>query len=72
MLSQCETLAECCFLNMSLKQLQLWCTNNTVHYRQNDSDVLLNFNEFRQIFGKTPKFLPAPGNLKSMKVARDL
>ena len=69
-----ETLVERRLLNMSLKQLELRCRNNTVHYVLNEEhskDALLNSNELRQILGKTPKFLPTPGKLKPMNVARD-
>ena len=47
-------------LNMSLTQLELWCTNGTVNYvlNENDSmDPLLTSNEVQQLLCKTPKFL---------------
>ena len=59
---------------MSLKQLELRYTNKTEHCVLNMeqcTDMLLNYSELRQMFGKTPKFLPIPGNLKPKNVARD-
>jgi hypothetical protein len=59
---------------MSLKQLELRCTNNTVHYvlnKEHSKDVLLNSNDLRRILGKTPKFLPTPSYLKPTNVAGD-
>ena len=69
-----ETLVERRLLSMSLKQLELRCTNNTVHYvlnHEHSKDTLLNSNELRRILGKTPKFLPTPRILKPKNVAAD-
>jgi len=69
-----EKLVERRLLNMSLKQLELRCTNNTVHYvlnKEHSKDALLNSNELRQILGKTPKFLPTPCIVRPADVARD-
>ena len=69
-----ETLVERRLLSMSLRQLELRCTNNTVHYvlnNEHSKDMLLNSNDLRRILGKTPKFLPTPRILKPANVAAD-
>ena len=69
-----ETLVERRLLDMSLMQLELRCTNNTVHYvlnNEDSKDPLLNSNEVRQLLGKTPKFLPTPKPLQPKNVEND-
>lgn len=59
---------------MSLTQLELRCTNSTVHYVLNEKDSrdrLLTSNEVQQLLSKTPKFLPTPGRLNPKNVAKD-
>ena len=48
-------------LSMTLKQLELRCTSNTVHFvfnEEHSKDALLNSNEVRQLLGRTPRFIP--------------
>jgi hypothetical protein len=69
-----ETLVERRLLDMSLTQLELRCTNNTVHYVLNESDAkdpLLTSNEVQQLLSKTPKFLPTPCRIQPRNVAKD-
>ena len=69
-----ETLVERRLLDMSLTQLELRCTNNTVHYVLNETDAkdpLLTSNEVQQLLSKTPKFLPTPSRIQPKNVAKD-
>ena len=62
-----ETLVERKFLGMSLQQLELRCTSNTVHYVLNEEhaeDTLLISNELKRVLSKTPKFRPTPNKIK--------
>ena len=62
-----ETLVERRLFDMSLNQVELWCTNNTVHYVLNESDAkdpLLTSNEVQQLLSKTPKFLPSTSRIQ--------
>ena len=59
---------------MSVKQLELRCTSNTVHYVLNQDhmeDQLLNSNELKRVLSKTPKFRPTPSLIKPKTVAQD-
>ena len=59
---------------MSLKQLELRCTSNTVHYvlnKEHTEDQLLNSNELKKVLSKTPKFRPTPSIIKPRTVATD-
>jgi hypothetical protein len=59
---------------MSVKQLELRCTSNTVHYVLNQDhmeDQLLNSNELKRVLSKTPKFRPTPSLIKPKTVAKD-
>ena len=61
-------------LGMTLKQLELRCTSNTVHYvlnKEHSKDPLLNSNSLRLLLSKTPKFLPTPKRLKKSNVEQD-
>ena len=63
-----ETLVERRLLGMSLKQLELRCTSNTVHYvlnKEHTEDQLLNSNELKKVLSKTPKFRPTPSTSTS-------
>ena len=56
-----ETLVRRRLLSMTLKQLELRCTSNTVHFMLNEEhskDALLNSNEVWQLLGRTPRFIP--------------
>ena len=69
-----ETLVVRRLLGMTLKQLELRCTNNTVHYVLNQfhaKDPLLISNDLRKILSKTPKFRPTPNTLKPKIVEKD-
>jgi hypothetical protein len=69
-----ETLVEHRLLDMTLKQLELRCTNNTVHYVLNQDhakDPLLTSNDLKRVLSKTPKFRPTPNILKPGTVAKD-
>jgi len=73
-----ETLVERKLLGMSLQQLELRCTSNTVHYVLNEEDSkdpLLISNELKKVLSKTPKFRPTPNVVKSsdtMEVATNI
>ena len=59
---------------MTLKQLELRCTSNTVHFVLNEEhskDALLNSNEVRQLLGRTPRFIPTPKRVDAADIARD-
>ena len=59
---------------MSLKQLELRCTSNTVHYvlnKEHTEDQLLNSNELKKVLSKTPKFRPTPSIIKPRTIATD-
>ena len=59
---------------MSLKQLELRCTSNTVHYvlnQEHDKDQLLTSNALKRVLSKTPKFRPTPRPINPKTVARD-
>ena len=59
---------------MSLKQLELRCTSNTVHYvlnQEHDNDPLLTSNTLKRVLSKTPKFRPTPRPINPKTVARD-
>jgi hypothetical protein len=69
-----DTLVERKFLGMSLQQLELRCTSNTVHYVLNQThakDTLLTSNELKRVLSKTPKFRPTPSIIKPTTVAGD-
>ena len=69
-----ETLVERKFLGMSLQQLELRYTNNTVHYvlnKEHAKDAPLTSNELRRVLSKTPKFHPTPNIIKPKRVASD-
>ena len=69
-----ETLVERRILGMSLEQLELRCTNNTVHYVLNlehTMDPLLTSNDLKRVLSKTPKFRPTPNRIKSKTAASD-
>jgi hypothetical protein len=69
-----DTLVERKFLGMSLQQLELRCTSNTVHYvlnQEHAKDALLTSNELRRVLSKTPKFRPTPHIVKPKTVASD-
>ena len=69
-----ETLVERKFLGMSLQQLELRCTSNTVHYVLNEEhaeDTLLISNELKRVLSKTPTFRPTPNKIKPKTVAGD-
>ena len=56
-----DTLVEHKFLGMSLQQLKLRCTSNTVHYvlnQEHTEDALLTSNELKRVLSKTPEFIP--------------
>jgi hypothetical protein len=59
---------------MSLQQLELRCTSNTVHYvlnQEHAKDALLTSNELTRVLSKTPKFRPTPRIIKPTTVAGD-
>ena len=59
---------------MSLKQLELQCTSNTVHYvlnKEHMEDQLINSNELNRVLSKTPKFHPTPSLIKPKTVEQD-
>jgi hypothetical protein len=59
---------------MSLQQLELRSTNNTIHYvlnQEHSKDQLLNSNTLRRVLGKTLKFRPTPNIIKPKTVAYD-
>ena len=61
-----ETLVERRVLGMSLQQLELRCTSNTVHYVLNlepAKDSLLTSNDLKRVLSKTPKFSSTPVRL---------
>ena len=69
-----ETLVERRLLDMTLKQLELRCTNNTVHFVLNQThatDPLLTSNDLKRILSKTPKFRPTPKPLRPSTVEKD-
>ena len=69
-----ETLVERKLLGMSLQQLELRCTSNTVHYVLNEEDSkdpLLISNELKKVLSKTPKFRPTPNVVKSSTIAKE-
>ena len=69
-----ETLVERKILGMSLQQLELRCTSNTVHYvlnQEHAKDALLTSNELTRVLSKTPKFRPTPRIIKPTTVAGD-
>jgi hypothetical protein len=69
-----DTLVERKFLEMSLQQLELRCTSNTVHYVLNQEharDALLTSNELKCVLSKTPKFRPTPNIIKPTTIAGD-
>ena len=69
-----ETLVERRLLDTSLTQLELRCSNNTVHYVLNNEDLkdpLLNSNELKRLLSKTPKFIPTPNRIKPKNVEKD-
>ena len=69
-----DTLVERKFLGMSLQQLELRCTSNTVHYVLNQEharDALLTSNELKCVLSKTPKFRPTPNIIKPTTIAGD-
>ena len=69
-----ETLVERRLLSLSLTQLELRCTSNTVHYvlnKEHSKDPLLNCNQLRMLLSKTPKFLPTPRPIKPSSVSQD-
>ena len=68
-----DTLAERRLLDTSLKQLELQCTDSTVHHvfnREELKDQLLTSNELRQLLGK-PKFFPTTKCLQPKDVMKD-
>ncbi len=69
-----DTLVERKFLGITLQQLELRCTSNTVHYVLNQThakDMLLTSNELKRVLSKTPKFRPTPSIIKPTTVAGD-
>ena len=69
-----DTLVERKFLGMSLQQLELRCTKNTVHYvlnQEHEEGSLLTTQELKRILSKTPKFRPTPNIIKAKTVAND-
>jgi hypothetical protein len=69
-----ETLVECRVVGMSLQQLELRCTSNTVHCVLNlehARDPLLTSNDLKRVLSKTPKFRPTPNRIKPKTVASD-
>ena len=69
-----ETLVRRRLLSMTLKQLELRCTSNTVHFVLNEEhskDALLNSNEVVQLLRRTPRFIPTPKRVDAADIARD-
>ena len=69
-----ETLVRSRLLSMTLKQLELRCTSNTVHFvlnEENSKDALLNSNEVWQLLGRTPRFIPTLKRVDVADIARD-
>ena len=69
-----ETLVRRRLLSMTLKQLELRCTSNTVHFVldvEHSKDALLNSNEVRRLLGRTPRFIPTPKRVDAADIARD-
>ena len=69
-----ETLVRSRLLSMTLKQLELRCSSNTVHFvlnEENSKDALLNSNEVWQLLGRTPRFIPTLKRVDVADIARD-
>ena len=65
-----ETLVKRRVVGMSLEQLELRSTSNTVHYvlnQEHAKDPLLTSNDLKRVLSKNPNFLPTPNRIKSSK-----